>query len=107
MNIHWIIPDFSAGSGGHMTIFRMVNLLERFGHKNTIWITGSHFNLTTIDAYENIVKHFQFVSADVKFFSPEFYTAEGDAVIATGWNTVWGALGSRKIKKSLLFCAGF
>src|SRR5439155_27055478 len=38
LKIHWVIPDFSAGGGGHMTIFRMVRWLELFGHDNTVWI---------------------------------------------------------------------
>jgi len=100
LNIHWIIPDFSAGSGGHMTIFRLISYLERFGHSNTIWITGNSHNPTSDDAYKNIIRNFQFVFAEVRFFSSEFYAAEGDAVIATGWNTVWGALSSTKMKRA-------
>ncbi|MEY4769090.1 MAG: hypothetical protein RL637_1729 [Pseudomonadota bacterium] len=99
LNIHWIIPDFTAGSGGHMTIFRFVNYLEQFGHQNTIWITSNHLNSTEDSAYDNIIRHFQFISATVKQFSNEFYGVEGDAVIATGWNTVWGALSGHKIKR--------
>ena len=38
LDIHWVIPDFIRGAGGHMTIFRFVELLERFGHRQTIWI---------------------------------------------------------------------
>ena len=38
LNIHWIVPDFGPGGGGHMSIFRMVRYLETFGHRQTIWI---------------------------------------------------------------------
>jgi glycosyltransferase involved in cell wall biosynthesis len=99
LELHWIIPDFAAGSGGHMTIFRLISYLERFGHSNTVWITGGNLNATAEVAYENIIRNFQFTSAQVKKFSTEFYGVEGDAVIATGWNTVWGALGSSKMKR--------
>ncbi|MEJ0018277.1 MAG: hypothetical protein WDN25_17290 [Acetobacteraceae bacterium] len=38
--IHWLIPDFAPGSGGHMTIFRLVRWLEFMGHDCSIWITA-------------------------------------------------------------------
>ena len=28
LDLHWIIPDFSRGGGGHMTIFRTIRMLE-------------------------------------------------------------------------------
>lgn len=107
LNIHWIIPDFAEGSGGHMTIFRMINYLERFGHQNTIWIEGQYLNKTCEAAYETIVKHYQFISANIRFFSADFYNTEADAVIATRWDTVWGALGSSKIKRAFYFAQDF
>lgn len=89
LDIHWILPDFRPGSGGHMTIFRMVRHLELFGHKTTIWIEDPHFHQTPHAAWETIVKHFQCVGAKVRFVTDEIYETPGDVVIATGWNTAW------------------
>ena len=38
LDIHWVIPHFTPGLGGHMTIFRTIDFLERCGHRCTIWI---------------------------------------------------------------------
>lgn len=86
---HWIIPDFKPGSGGHMTIFRMIKWQEMFGHRCKIWIEAPVFHKTPQDAWETIVKHFQCVAADVDFVANGFRDAQGDAVIATGWSTAY------------------
>ena len=38
LQIHWVIPNFTRGLGGHMTIFRTIDYLERCGHDCTIWV---------------------------------------------------------------------
>ena len=45
LDVHWIVPSFAqGGAGGHMTIFRLVEWLERFGHHQTLWLqNASHF----------------------------------------------------------------
>lgn len=91
LNVNWIVPDFRAGSGGHMTIFRIVRYLELFGHRNTIWIEKPVFHDTESEAWETIVKSFQCVEAQVRFVSDEIYQTSGDVVIATGWSTAFTA----------------
>ncbi|SMX45896.1 rhamnosyltransferase WsaF family glycosyltransferase [Actibacterium lipolyticum] len=89
LDIHWVIPDFSKGSGGHMTIFRTVRFLESFGHRCTIWIENPVFHKTGDEAYQNIVKFFQCVEAEVRFVDDGFFETSGDVVIATGWSTAY------------------
>jgi glycosyltransferase involved in cell wall biosynthesis len=89
MDIHWVVPDFSRGSGGHMTIFRMVRFLELFGHRCTIWIEAPTHHKTAAAAHDDIVKYFQCVAARVAFIEDGFFAATGDAVIATGWSTAY------------------
>lgn len=89
MDLHWIVPDFRRGSGGHMTIFRMIRHLELFGHRCKIWIENPVFHSTGEEAWEEIVKYFQCVTAEVDFVSNGFFETSGDAVIATGWSTAF------------------
>lgn len=89
LDLHWIVPDFSRGGGGHMTIFRTIRILEKLGHRNTIWIENPVSHSTPDDAWEDIVKYFQCVRAKVRFVSDGFFDADGDAVIATGWTTAY------------------
>lgn len=89
MDLHWVIPDFARGSGGHLTIFRMIRHLEFFGHRCHIWIEAPMFHETGHEAWEKIVKYFQCVQAPVDFVENGFFAAKGDAVIATGWSTAY------------------
>lgn len=107
LNIHWVIPDFSAGAGGHMTIFRMAHHLELKGHKLTIWINGPTVHKTPESAYDDIVKHFQHFVGDVKFVDDSFQDAEGDVVIATDCWTVWPTLSTSKFKRRFYFVQDF
>jgi glycosyltransferase involved in cell wall biosynthesis len=107
MQLHWIIPDFAPGGGGHMTIFRMVNYLERLGHKQTIWIHGAGPNRTDTNGSDDIQKYFQFFSGDVLLLDERFETAEGDALIATDCWTVWPALNAEKFHRRFYFVQDF
>lgn len=88
LKLHWVIPDFSNGSGGHMTIFRIIRWMEIFGHDCCIWITSPGQHRDKDAAYDDIAKHFQAIRAPVAFADDGLSQAKGDAVIATGWQTV-------------------
>lgn len=103
LNIHWVIPDFSAGGGGHMSIFRTIRWLEIFGHKNTIWVYNPSGSRTEQEAYDDILKHFQQVLAEVKFVDERFYELEGDAIFATGWGSVSYVNAVANVKKRFYF----
>ena len=87
LTIHWIVPDFSPGSGGHMTIFRMIRALEDAGHRCKVWIEFASMKQTAAVSYDEIVKYYQCLSAEVAFLKDGFFEATGDAVVATGWTT--------------------
>lgn len=92
LNIHWIIPDFGPGGGGHMSIFRLVRYLESFGHKQTIWIQNPTINNTPREAWENIRSWYQPIDrVIVRFLPDEVEGISGDLVIATDMWTVFPA----------------
>lgn len=103
MDIHWIVPDFARGGGGHMTIFRTIRHLEMMGHTCTIWIERRDFHVSADEAYDDIVKHFQCVGAKVRFVSPALYHATGDIVVATGWTTAYVAAACSGFKERFYF----
>ena len=86
LDLHWVIPDFGIGGGGHMTIFRMVHWLEFFGHRCTIWIKSDQ-PVDPMESYERILKHYRFVKAQCRPLDDSFAEASGDGVIATSWDT--------------------
>tara|TARA_R110002020_G_scaffold474869_1_gene707784 strand:- start:3418 stop:6957 length:3540 start_codon:yes stop_codon:yes gene_type:complete len=103
LNIHWVIPDFAKGAGGHMTIFRTIRWLEIFGHTCTIWIYNPSMNQSGVEGYETIVKHFQQIKAQVKIVENEFDQAEGDAIIATDWGSMNYVMSASNFKRRFYF----
>src|SRR5208282_619257 len=53
LRIHWVVPDFTVGSGGHMTIFRLIRWLEIAGHDCSIWITNACHHRNAAAVYED------------------------------------------------------
>lgn len=107
LNIHWVIPDFAAGGGGHMTIFRMVHFLELAGHKQTIWINHPNLHKSPEAAYETIEKHFQHFSGQVHFVEDGLADAEGDIIVATDCWTVLPTIASRNFIRRFYFVQDF
>nr|WP_319248907.1 glycosyltransferase [uncultured Celeribacter sp.] len=103
LDIHWIIPDFTRGGGGHMTIFRMIRHMEMLGHRCTIWIERRDFHMSLEEAYDDIVRHFQCLRAEVRFLSPALYGTQGDIVVATGWTTAYCAAACRGFRERFYF----
>ena len=86
--IHWVIPDFTIGSGGHTTIFRMVRFLEQSGHRCHIWLMDLHLSGSIEQAYDNIIRAFPTIGAPLHLVADGLAEACGDALVATGWDTV-------------------
>jgi glycosyltransferase involved in cell wall biosynthesis len=103
LDVHWIVPDFAPGGGGIMTIFRIVRLLEQFGHRCTIWIARPHLNKTERSATEVAIRHYPTVQADIKFLTPKFFALPGDVLICTSWETVVFGMHATGFKDRLYF----
>lgn len=88
LNIHFVIPDFTVGSGGHMTIFRFVLFLERAGHSCTIWIKDYCHERHPLGPETSAQKYLPSLKSRILPLSSHFAFANGDALIATSWDTV-------------------
>jgi len=98
LNIHVIIPDFTAGGGGHMTIFRMIKHLELAGNTCTVWVKGYNYLNHPKGASQSAITHYQAISSKVLPLSAHYAFATGDAIIATSWDTVEIALANKNFK---------
>ncbi len=107
LDIHWVIPDFVAGGGGHMTIFRMVRWLEFFGHRCTVWIKNPSHHASGNNAYETVIKNYQGVKALFHRLDDTFWDAEGDVMIATSWDTVAIVSQAEAFKERFYFVQDF
>ncbi|MDH0117653.1 glycosyltransferase [Rhizobium pusense] len=104
LDIHWIIPSFGRGAGGHTTIFRMVRFLEEFGHNQTIWIQNAAgmdpqiARQRIIDWYAPIGK-----KVHVLFLPENINQLSGDVLIATDCWTAFPASQATKFKERFYF----
>lgn len=85
--INWMIPDFGIGSGGHLNIFRFINMLEKSGYTNNICLVGSHRHSSPEKAKELINEHFFPLKANV-YFDRDLLPAS-EFSFATGWTTAY------------------
>jgi glycosyltransferase involved in cell wall biosynthesis len=88
LHIAWVVPPFSVGGGGHMTIFRIVKSLEQRGHRCSIWVDDPHgLEKSSAGLGRRVREHFQDVAADVQLGFAGWTGA--DVAVATGWQTVY------------------
>jgi len=111
LDIHWVIPNFTPGLGGHMTIFRAIDYLERCGHRCTIWVHSemkgdkpsrlSYLHKRVIDQY------FLPLKTDQVFMlgnsQDDLDRVCGDIIVATDRMSTYPVLGMRKFQKRFYF----
>ena len=88
LSINWVVPAFFAGSGGHMTIFRLVRRLEERGHKCRIVFTSTEGLLPTegVRLRALVHRHFQPIRARCLAFTGQALP-DADVHVATHWDT--------------------
>lgn len=106
LNIHWIIPSFgSPGAGGHMSIFRMVRLLETFGHRQTIWLQNAVHFKDQAHAKSVIREWYQPIGdrVNVLFLPDDTRQISGDVLIATDCWTAFPAATASAFQERFYF----
>ncbi|MGL6056918.1 MAG: glycosyltransferase [Culicoidibacterales bacterium] len=109
-NIAWFIPDFGIGSGGHTTIFRTIEQLEKQGLKNDIYIIGGTQHKSSEKAKAIINQHFFKLDANVEIIKPvqlEGVVKYYDVTFATSWDTCYYVMGFAHTSKRAYFVQDF
>ena len=103
LDIHWVIPDFIRGAGGHMTIFRFVEILERLGHRQTIWVQNLGDNPGDVKA--RIQRWYRPVNGNVfvNYLPDDTRQMSGDVIIATDCWTVYPVISTPNFKERFYF----
>jgi O-antigen biosynthesis protein len=89
LHVAVVIPPFTRGSGGHNTIFTLVQRLEAMGHSCTIWMYDPrhrHHEAPSV-LRRRIVDEFVPVRAPVFKGFADWHGA--DVAVATGWDTAY------------------
>ncbi|MGH2906460.1 MAG: glycosyltransferase family 4 protein, partial [Solirubrobacterales bacterium] len=92
LHVAWIVPPFGIGGGGHTTIFRMVQALERAGHRCSIWVhdPGGIEGKGEGALINRVNDNYMPIEADVHRDFRHWTGA--DIAVATGWDTVYKVL---------------
>ena len=108
LNLLWLIPDFTIGSGGHNTIFRTIFWLEKFGHNCDILICGkSHFK-SKDKAKKTIISHYFPLKASIDFLdNPQNFKSQNDVIISTSFDTCYYSTSLRNDSKRFYFIQDF
>ncbi|HVU88463.1 MAG TPA: glycosyltransferase [Pirellulales bacterium] len=84
LDIAWIVPQPSAGSGGHRNIYRAAKKLSEFGHRVTLYHTETQDDSTK----EFVCQNFYDLS-EVDFVRYRGTTGRHDVCFATHWSTAY------------------
>lgn len=84
ITVAWVSTPPAPGSGGHTTLFRMVESLERRGHRCVLYFYDKH-GLDVAGIAEVMRAHWPAVRAEVR--DARAGIAGVDAVVATSWES--------------------
>jgi O-antigen biosynthesis protein len=90
LHIAVVIPPFGKGSGGHKTIFTLIEWLEQAGHTCSIWMYDArhrHWRENAAVLRRRVVDEFVPVQAPVYKGFDDWHGA--DVAVATGWDTAY------------------
>ncbi|MGF6823698.1 glycosyltransferase involved in cell wall biosynthesis [Microbacterium sp. ZKA21] len=84
MSIGWVSTPPAPGSGGHTTLFRMVQALESRGHRCILFLYDKH-GLDVAAATAVIRQHWPHIDAEVRDITKGAHGV--DAIVASGWES--------------------
>lgn len=100
-SLNWVIPDFTIGAGGHLTIFRMISLLEKQGYRCNIIIDGPCQFPSAEKAKECVNQYYCPVDAPVMIGREAMNPAWG--TFATSWQTAYTVRDFRATREKFYF----
>ena len=99
LHITWVIPGLIIGGGGHRNILRAAYFLQQFGHRISLYFTGTEQSPTELRAL--IKQHFYPLDCPIYLYNGALHPA--DVVFATHWSTVAPALTARGQAKEIMY----
>ncbi len=107
LRLEWILPQFDAGSGGHATIFRLADELERRGHRNRFWFLAGDRYADAAEVRQGMARLFG-RGRDTRLLDrTNLGQVQGDVCIATAWPTAYYAMAVPAVRKRCYFILDF
>jgi glycosyltransferase involved in cell wall biosynthesis len=107
LTFNWLMPPPGKGSGGHVTIFRFIQFLEKSGHKCRIYFHNADPKSKVEDVKRIMGDSFPPVKAPMKWLMLGEQMAEADGVFATSWETAYSVNSSGLKAKKFYFVQDF
>lgn len=107
LTINWLMPPPGKGSGGHMTIYRFIQYLEKSGHTCRIYFHNPGPG-SSVEAVQAIMgTSFPRVKATQKWLQIDDDMETADAIFATSWQTAYTVYASKVKAKKFYFVQDF
>jgi hypothetical protein len=107
LTINWLMPPPGKGSGGHMTIYRFIEYLEKAGHTCRIYFHNPGPG-SSVEAVQAIMgTSFPPVKAKTSWLQTHEEMDDADAIFATSWQTAYTVYASRVKAKKFYFVQDF
>jgi glycosyltransferase involved in cell wall biosynthesis len=88
LRINWLVPSVAGSSGGLFNIFRAIQELENWGHKQRIYTIGER-TIGGERARESVREHYFPIESEIELFNGA--VSDSDALVATSWMTAYAA----------------
>lgn len=107
LTLNWIMPPPGKGSGGHMTIFRFIQYLEKAGHTCRIYLhnPGPGSSVAAVKAIMG--DSFPKVNASMEWLQQDEEMQPADGIIATSWQTAYTVYATKQKVKKFYFVQDF
>jgi O-antigen biosynthesis protein len=89
LTLAWVLPPWRPGSGGHMTIFRLIQMMERRGHRCAIFVFDPFGNERAGGGELRERIHEHFLSVEAQVFNGLDHWIGADVGVATNWWTAY------------------
>ena len=103
--LQWVIPNFGFGSGGHLNIFRFINMLSARGYKQRLVILPPYDWADSAAARTAIEAWYFPLNAEIALGVAGF--APSEVTLATGWQTAYWVAHHQASREKFYFVQDF
>jgi len=100
LRINWLIPGFGPGGGGLFHIFRVTQHLERWGHRQRVYVVCGA-EATPGQLNELARRSYPPIKTELEVFRGE--VVDSDALVATSWPTAYSVRGLGNTARKFYF----
>jgi len=103
--INWVMSP-PGGGGGHQNIFRFIEILDKLGYKNNVYLYSTQDDMTIAQARDNVSAYCE--ADKLSFYRYKKNIMEqSDILFATGWETAYPVFNEKTDAHKMYFVQDF